>query len=79
MLSMKTVSINEVFKMRFLDIYKQYEKSKLSCEEAADIFGVSVSAFYRKRQIYEEEGEDCQFDKIVGRVFPHKAADDEVR
>jgi len=42
---MKTVAINEVFKMRFLDAYKQYEKSKLTCEEAADMLGISVSTF----------------------------------
>jgi transposase len=42
--------------MRFLDVYKQYEKNKLSCEEAADILGISISTFYRKRQIYEEGG-----------------------
>jgi transposase len=75
---MKTVSIDEVFKMRFLDVYKQYEKSKLSCEEAADILGISISTFYRKRQIYEEEGENCQFDKRVGKVSSHRAADAEV-
>lgn len=75
---MKMVSINEVFKMRFLDIYGQYEKNKLSCEEAAEILGISISTFYRKRQIYEEEGEHCRFDKRLGRISPHRAADAEV-
>ena len=69
---MKMVSINEVIKMRFLDIYGQYEKSKITCEEAAAILGLSVSSFYRKRQTYEEEGVDCKFGKRVGRASPHR-------
>jgi len=64
--------------MRFLDIYRQYEKSKLTCEEAAAILGISISTFYRQRQIYEEEGANCRFDKRVGRSSPHRAADVEV-
>lgn len=75
---MKTVSIAEVFKMRFLDVYGQYQKKKLSCEEAAEVLGVSISTFYRKRQIYEEEGEDCIFDRRIGKPSPHRAADSEV-
>jgi transposase len=75
---MKTVSISEVFKMRFLDVYDHYEKNKLTSEEAAEILGISVSTFYRKRQIYEEEGKSCQLDKRVGKISPHRAADAEV-
>lgn len=75
---MKTITIVEVFKMRFLDIYGQYQKDKLTCEEAAEILGVSISTFYRKRQIYEDEGNDCVFDKRAGKISPHRAADNEI-
>jgi len=75
---MKLVSINEVFKMRFKDVYGQYERNKLSCGEAAEILGISVSTFYRKRQIYEEEGDSCIFDRRIGKASPHRAADREV-
>jgi len=75
---MKMVSINEVLKMRFLDIYSQYEKAKLSCEEAAEVLGISVSTFYRMRQVYEVDGSNCRFDKRVGKVSSHRAADAEV-
>lgn len=75
---MKTVSITEVFKMRFVDVYDQYEKNKLTCEDAAEILGISISTFYRKRQIYEEEGNNCILDRRAGRISPHRAADAEV-
>jgi transposase len=75
---MKTMSIGEVFKMRFIDAYGQYEKGRLTCEEAAEILGISISTFYRKRQIYEEDGDSCVFDQRMGRISPNKAADSEV-
>ena len=75
---MKTMSIAEVFKMRLVDAYGQYKKNKLTCEEAAEILGISISTFYRKRQIYDEGGDNCVLDKRVKRVSPHRAADAEV-
>ena len=75
---MKTAITEEVFKMRFIDTYGQYEKGKLTCEEAADILGISVSTFYRKRHSYEENENSCVFDKRVGKPSPHRAADQEV-
>lgn len=75
---MKTMSIAEVFKMRLVDAYGQYKKNKLTCEEAAEILGISISTFYRKRQIYEEGGDNCVLDKRKGRISPHRAADTEV-
>lgn len=75
---MKSKLSEEIFKMRFTDIYGQYEKNRLTCEEAAEILGISVSTFYRKRQIYEEEGTNCVFDKRVGKASSHRAADSEV-
>jgi len=76
---MKTWLTEEVFKMRFIDAYGQYEKGRLTCEEAADMLGVSVSTFYRKRYDYEENGNSCVLDRRVGKVSPHRAADHEVK
>lgn len=75
---MKSKLSEEIFKMRFTDIYGQYEKNRLTCEEAAEILGISISTFYRKRQIYEDEGAGCIFDKRVGKISSRRAADGEV-
>lgn len=75
---MKSVQTEEVFKMRFIDAYGQYEKGKLTCEEAADMLGISVSTFYRKRHNYEGNENNCILDKRVGKPSPHRAADQEV-
>jgi len=58
----KSQLVEEIFKMRFEDIYGRYQKRRLTCEEAAELLGVSVKTFYRKRQRYEEEGFDGKFD-----------------
>lgn len=57
-----------MLKIRFKDIYGQYEKNKLTCEEAAEILGISISSFYRKRQIYEEEGTFSSFQDIYETI-----------
>lgn len=76
---MKKTQVNEeVLKMRFEDIYARYQKKKLTTEEAAEILGISVSTFYRKRERFEEEGFEGQFDLRLGRPSPQRAADREV-
>ena len=75
---MRTKSSEEVFKMRFIDCYGQYQKKRLTCEEAAEVLGISVSAFYRKRQRYDDNKEIDAFDRRVGKKSPHRAADHEV-
>lgn len=75
---MKTKLSEEVFKMRFIDCYSQYQKKKLSCEEAAELLGVSISTFYRKRQIYMEDGPNSVLDRRVGKPAHNKSADREV-
>ena len=75
---MKTKLTEEIFKMRFIDCYGQYQKKKLSCEEAAELLGISISTFYRKRQIYKEDGSDSILDRRVGKLAHNKAADREV-
>ena len=69
---------DEVLKMRFEDIYGKYQQKRLTTQEAAEMLGISVSVFYRKRRRYEEEGVTGLCDKRRGKVSPHRAADAEV-
>ncbi len=48
--------LQKVRMMRFEDIYGRHQTKTLSCEDAAELLGTSVSTFYRMRQRYEEEG-----------------------
>jgi len=68
----------EVFKMVFKKVYDQYGGGEISCEKAADLLGISLSTFYRKRQRCEDEDFDGVFDRRIGKASPHKAADEEV-
>lgn len=75
---MKKSMINEgVLKMRFEDIYGRFSKRELTTEEAAELLGLSISTFYRKRERYEETG-SLSFDRRLGKVSPHRAADRQV-
>lgn len=74
----KTKLIEDIHKMRFKEIYGGYQSKRLSCEEAAEILGISVRTFYRKRKRYDSEDFDESFDLRIGRKSPHRAADKEV-
>jgi transposase len=63
---------------RFEEIYDEYQKHNLSCEEAAMILGCSNRHFLRLRERYEEEGLSGLKDRRVGRVSKRRAADVEV-
>jgi transposase len=68
----------EVLKMRFEDIYGRHDKRELTLEEAADILGMSLRTFLRKRTRYEEDGFEGLNDRRLGKPSPHRAADAEV-
>jgi transposase len=70
--------IEDIHRMRFEEINGSYQKGRLSCEEAAEILGISVRTFYRKRQRYESEGFEGRFDLRIGRKSSQRAADREV-
>ncbi len=63
--------------MRFLEIHSRYEMGELSCEQAAEIMGVSVSTFYRKRQRFAEEGEAGLVDRRIGKMSARRVPVDE--
>jgi transposase len=64
--------------MRFEDVFERYRLGRLSCEEAADVLGVSTSSFYRWRRRYEAEGAAGLADARLGRVSARRAPVDEV-
>jgi len=66
----------EIFMTKFIEAYDQHAEGRLSCEEAAELLGMSVSSFYRHRQAYEEEGLDGLIDRRIGKV-PSNIADEE--
>jgi transposase len=70
--------LREVRIMRFEEIYGRFERSQLSCEEAADLLGVSVSTFGRWRHRYELEGASGLYDRRLGRASARRAPADQV-
>jgi transposase len=63
---------------RFEDIYDDFQKARLDCEEAAMILGCSQRHFLRLRDRYEEEGLGGLKDRRIGRVSKRRTADAEV-
>lgn len=64
--------------MRFEDVYGRYRAGRLSCEEASDLLGMSVSSFYRWRRRAEAEGASGLADARLGRASGRRAPVDEV-
>ena len=59
--------LSEVRAMRFEDVFGRYQRGRLSCEEAADVLGVSVSSFFRWRRRYAAEGAAGLADARLGK------------
>jgi len=70
--------------MRFLGddsvegIYARFKARKLSCEQAAEIIGISVSSFYRMRRHYEEDGALGLVDRRIGKMSAKRVPADKV-
>ena len=64
--------------MRFQDIYDKFNQKSLSCAEAAEILGISERTFLRKRRRFDDPDFQGAFDRRLGRISPHRAADAEV-
>ncbi|MCP4203610.1 MAG: ISNCY family transposase [bacterium] len=64
--------------MRFDEVYGRFERGSLSCEQAADVLGVSLSTFRRYRRRYEAEGASGLYDRRLGKVSARRAPVDEV-
>ena len=64
--------------MRFQEVMGRFGDGRLSCEEAADVLGMSVSAFYRWRRRFESKGVEGLADGRIGKASGRRAPVDEV-
>jgi len=64
--------------MRFQEIYERYRGRGLTCEQSAEVLGVSLSTFLRWRRRYEEDGAAGLADQRLGKPSARRAAVDEV-
>ena len=64
--------------MRFFEIYDRFTQGELSCEQAAEIMGVSVSTFFRQRRRFAEEGTQGLADRRIGKMSARRVPVDEV-
>ena len=63
-----TAPFYEVAIIKFLEINERFAKKQLTCEEAAEILGISISTFYRKRMHYSEDGLAGLVDQRIGKA-----------
>jgi len=70
--------LQEVRIMRFEDVVGRLHDGRLSCDEAADLLGMSVSSFYRWRRRFEAKGIEGLADGRLGKAAGRRAAVDEV-
>lgn len=64
--------------MRFEEVMGRFGDGRLSCEEAADVLGMSVSSFYRWRRRFEAKGMEGLADGRLGKASGRRAPVDEV-
>ncbi len=72
-----TAPIHEVFSMRFTEVNERFSRGRLSTDEAAQLLGVSVSTFYRKRHRFASEGEQGLVDQRIGKISSKRLPVDE--
>ena len=70
--------LSEIREMRFQDIVGRHHDGKLTCEEAAELLGMSVSSFYRWRQRHQAAGAAGLVDGRLDRASARRAPVDEV-
>ena len=69
----RTAMLWEVFVSRFEEALEQYERHRLTAEEAGELLGMSGRNFRRLCVRYEEDGIDGLRDRRVGKVSPRRA------
>jgi hypothetical protein len=69
----RTAMLWEVFVRRFQEAFEQYEKHRLSSEEAGELLGMSGRNFRRLCIRYEEDGIEGLRDRRLGKVSPRRA------
>lgn len=68
----------EVFVTRFEDAFEQYQRRRLTGEEAGELLGMSGRSFRRLSVRYEEDGIEGLRDRRIGKVSPHRAPEEEL-
>jgi hypothetical protein len=68
----------EVFVTRFQEAFEQYEKHRLTGEEAGELLGMSGRNFRRLCVRYEEDGVEGLRDRRIGKVSPRRASEREL-
>jgi hypothetical protein len=61
--------LQEIRVMRFEDVFGRHRSGRLSCEEAAELLGMSVSTFFRWRRRYE-----TRYFDLTAKHFHEKLA-----
>ena len=69
----RTAMLWEVFVSRFEEALEQYERRRLTAEEAGELLGMSGRNFRRLCVRYEEDGIDGLRDRRIGKVSPRRA------
>ena len=74
----RTTTLWEVFVTRFEEAFEQYEKHRLTGEEAGELLGMSGRNFRRLCVRYEEDGVEGLRDRRIGKVSPRRAPEREL-
>lgn len=74
----RTEMLQEIRRMRFVEVYSRWAERRLTQEEAAEILGVSDRSFRRYVGRYDEEGEAGLEDKRLTQASCRRAPVDEV-
>src|SRR5215470_8062625 len=74
----RTAMLWEVFVRRFEEAFEQYEKHRLTGEEAGELLGMSGRNFRRLCVRYEEDGVEGLRDRRIGKVSPRRAPEREL-
>lgn len=69
----RTAMLWEVFVSRFEEALEQYERHRLTAEEAGELLGMSGRHFRRLCVRYEEDGIEGLRDRRIGKVSPRRA------
>ena len=74
----RTRMLWEVFVTRFQEAFEQYEKRRLTSEEAGELLGMSGRNFRRLCVRYEEDGIEGLRDRRIGKVSPRRSPEREL-
>src|SRR5499427_10293664 len=74
----RTAMLWEVFVSRFEEALEQYERHRLTAEEAGELLGMSGRNFRRLCVRYEEDGIEGLRDRRIGKVSPRRAPEREL-